>query len=232
MTTRAPSELVLDYRPPLADRPLTRLTTWLASSMSPRWRTAVVISSCLVLWGAAWLPGALIVESCGWAGLITCGSYGSVRRALRWVIRKTHGLPSVRAVRSEQYARWQLLLLAAAATSPIYWWPLRVSLFVQRPLVDRFGWYVYAEAPMLFPPSTPRMVGLFVVTEIHAGPSGAFVRVLGSGGGLSYGPDGARVPHWLRPEQVPWFMRWSVPPASGHWYVQAMRYRQWARWLR
>jgi hypothetical protein len=48
---------VLDYRPPLADRPLTRLTTWFATPMSPRWRTIVVVSSCLVLWGAAWLPG-------------------------------------------------------------------------------------------------------------------------------------------------------------------------------
>ncbi|MDQ3440215.1 MAG: hypothetical protein M3478_07680 [Planctomycetota bacterium] len=202
MTVAGRSVVVLDYRQPLADRPLTRLTTWLATPMSPRWRTAVIASSCLVLWGAAWLPGALAVESLGWFGLIICATHGLVRRPLRWIVRKTHGLPSVRGVASERYAPWQLLLLAAAASSPIYWWPLRVSLFIQRPFIDRFGWHVYAEAPMLYPPATPRMAGLFIVTQIHANPNGALASVLGSGGGLSYGPNGAPVPFWLKSGQA------------------------------
>ena len=123
--------------------------------MSPRWRTAVVTSSCLFLWGAAWLPGAMIVEMTGWSVLATCGIYGLFRRQLRWTVRCTHGLPSIGRPASESYSRQQLLLLAMAVTSPFYWWPLRISMFLQRPLLDQFAWHAYAEKPMMNPPSTP-----------------------------------------------------------------------------
>lgn len=223
--------MVLDYRPPLEDRPLTRLTTWLVTPLSPWWRTAMVASSCLVLWGAAWLPGATLVEWLGWIGLSICATYGLLRRPLRWIVRRLHGLPSLRNVASERYAWWQLLLLVAAVSSPIYWWPLRLSLLVQRPFIERFGDYVYAEAPMLYPPATPRMAGLFIITDARADPGGATVRVWGSHGTMTYVPDGAAAPYWLNPARMPWYLRWALPPASGHWAINSRRSAEWLRWL-
>ena len=138
---------VLDYRPPLADRPLTRVTTWLATPMSPRWRTVTLVSSGLVLWGAAWLPGAGIVETAGWLGLSLCATYGCVRKPMRWIVRRAYGLPPLWSPASEWYSRRQLLLLILAVSSPLFSWPLRISVLVHRPLLDQFAWHVYAEAP-------------------------------------------------------------------------------------
>ena len=65
--------------------------------------------------------------------------------------------------------------------TPLLNWPLRVSLLVQRPLLDSFGWHCYAEVPMLYPPTTPRMVGLYMVTGIAADPNGVTFNVRGGG---------------------------------------------------
>jgi hypothetical protein len=134
-------------------------------------------------------------------------------------------MPSMSKPGSERYSSRQLIVLILATTSPFYWWPMRVSLFVQRPLLDRFAWHAYAEAPMLHPPGTPRMVGAFVVTQVRADPNGVSIRVLGTRGGLNFRPRGSRTPSWLRSADVPWFMRWSIPPESGRWFVRSMRYR-------
>lgn len=215
---------VLNYLPPLADRPLTRLTTWLATPMSPRWRMVMLGSSAAVLWGAAWLPGASVVEWTGWVGLILCASYGLLRKPLRRVVRLTHGLPSLCTPESERYSRRQLLLLFLAVSSPIYWWPLHVNMVIQRPFMDRFAWHAYAEAPMVSPPRTPRLVGLFVVTSVRAHPNGVRMSILGAGGQLDYSPGGSRQAHWLHRQAVPWFLQWVVPPRSGRWSVDSMHY--------
>jgi hypothetical protein len=216
---------VLDYRPPLADRPLTRLTAWLATPMSPRWRTIVCVSSCLVLWGAAWLPGAAIVEWAGWIGLIICGTYGTLRKPLRGLVRHTHGLPALRVPDSERYRWHQLLLLSLAISSPIGWWPLRVNLFLQAPALERFAWHVYAEMPMSHPPRTPQMAGLFIVKGVRASPNGVGMTVMGAGGRLDYSPSGSRQAHWLQRQAVPWFLRWVIPPRIGNWSVDSTHYK-------
>jgi hypothetical protein len=184
----------------------------------------VIVSSCLVLWGAAWLPGATFIEMAGWIGLAASGLYGIVRRQLRWIVRCMHGLPPIGKPASERYTRRQLLLLAMAVTSPFFWWPLRVSLFIQRPLLDRFAWHAYAEMPMLAPPRTPRMVGLFVVTGVRAHPGGVELRLLGTTGALQYSSDGEGQRYWPF-YATPWFMWWAAPPAIGAWGVDSLRYR-------
>jgi hypothetical protein len=215
---------VLDYRPPLADRPLTRLAMWLASPMSLRWRTTVVVSSCLVLWGAAWLPGATVVEVAGWAGLAICAIYGVLRRQLRWCVRTTHGLPSIGTPHSERYGWKRLLLVTLATSSPFFWWPLRVSLLVQRPLLDRFAWHTYAESPMLEPPATPRLVGLFIVARAGAAPNCVRIQVFGANEWLEYSPD-LDVGPTFRSSRIPWFLGWTLPPSGQRWSVDSMRYK-------
>ena len=215
---------VLDYRPPLADRPLTRLTTWLATPMSLWWRTAMLISSVCVLWGAAWLPGAGIVEGAGWVGLSAVATYGCVRKPMRWIVRRAHGLPQVWSPRSEWYGRWQLILVTLAVSSPLFWWPLRLNMLIQRPLLDRFAWHAYAQAPMLNPPTTPRLVGLFVVTRAGAAPNAVRIGVFGAGGTLEYTPDAA-VGASFRVGGTPWYLLWVIPPASGRWSVDSMHYK-------
>ena len=201
MTIRAPSQLVLEYRPPLADRPLTRLTTWLATPMSSRWRMGTLVASALVLWGAAWLPGAGIVEGVGWLGL-----------------------PPMWSPPSEEYARWQLVLLVLAVSSPLFWWPLRVSMFIQRPLLNRFAWHAYADAPMLDPPATPRLVGMFVVTRVRASPGGVELRVLGNTAAFHFSADGPADDRWPF-SNTPWYTWWVIPPSSGAWSVDSLVYR-------
>jgi hypothetical protein len=223
-----PVTQVLDYRPPLADRPLTRLTTWLATPMSPRWRTATLVSSALVLWGAAWLPGAGIVEAAGWLGLALCATYGCVRKPMRWIVRRAYGLPPVSSPASEWYARWQLALLILAVSSPLFWWPLRLSMLVQRPLLNRFAWHAYAEAPMLDPPATPRLVALVVVSRVRPNPSGVELRVLGTTATLRFSADAPVDPHWAF-DYAPWYSWWMIPPASAGWSVDSMSYRLYFR---
>jgi hypothetical protein len=224
MTIRAPSQLVLEYRPPLADRPLTRLTTWLATPMSPLWRTATLVSSALVLWGAAWLPGAGIVEGVGWLGLAVCTSYGCVRKPMRWIVRRAYALPPMWSPPSEWYARWHLVLLVLAVSSPLFWWPLRVSMLIQRPLLNRFAWHAYAEAPMLDPPATPRLVGLIVVTRVRASPGGVELRVFGTTAAFQFSADGPTDHRWPF-SNSPWYMWWVIPPSSGAWTVDSLIYR-------
>jgi hypothetical protein len=177
---------VLDYRPPYEDSFVVHVKQWLASPLSALWRGATIASAFAIIWGSAWLAGGFGVEVAGSAVLIAVTLYTTLRRSVRFFI--TGGISEREPPESERYARWQRVVIALAVATPLLNWPLRVSLLVQRPLLDSFGWHCFAEAPMLYPPTTPRMVGLYMVTKISPDPNGVTFTVRG-GGSLRYDMD-------------------------------------------
>jgi hypothetical protein len=124
---------------------------------------------------------------------------------------------------SERYATSHSALLLLALSAFFYPWPLQVNLVLHRPLLDRFAWDAYANTPMLAPPSTPRMVGLFFVTEVRAAPHDVTLDVLGSGAVLYYTPPDASA-EWSADERIPWLLRCVTPADSGAWTVEQRRY--------
>jgi hypothetical protein len=182
-----------------------------------RWLRRLVTMSCLgILWGAAWLPAGAVAESLGWIVVIDVSAFIIFRRMLRFLFRRSVtrlGLPP-----SERDTRGQKLVVFLAMTSTIGWWPLRVSLFVQRPLLDRFAWHAYAELPMDSPPRTPRFVGLLLVMNVHTVPN--CVTINTPRGRLICDPDGGWPYELSRSdEEYPWWLQWLLPPISGKWAV-------------
>jgi hypothetical protein len=198
-------------------RPMPWLVRTLAGPMSVWVRRAVLICCVGILWGAAWMPFGNISEENGWILLAVLTIYTIVRRSIRFVLRHHYAQRLIRVADSERYRRGQLLLVFLTATSSIFCWPLRVSLFVQRPFLNHFGWYAYAKAPMLNPPKSPRMVGLFLVTDVALSPRSVTLEV-NCRGSLRYYPEGIREQDfgWIH-AQAPWYLRWVVPPSGGKW---------------
>jgi hypothetical protein len=189
----------------------------LIGPIHPAVRTVVLVGAAAVLWGRAWLPGAMYVEAAGWTALAGAVLYGIVHRDLRRRLRARRGLEPIGLPASERYRRRHVLLVALAMAAPLTSWPLRVSLWAHRPLLDRFGWHVYAEAPMVDPPGTPRMVGLLVLSRVQPNTDGATLSVAG-GGRVHYVAEGGRGP--FRPwyaDRTPWYLWWVLPPMSGRW---------------
>jgi hypothetical protein len=178
-------------------------------------RRAVVGSCIAILWGAAWFVGSEFVEDLGWLVLVVATVCGMFWRMQRRLLRLYFRLDRLDTPTSETYTRRQKLIVALAMSSTIYWWPLRVSLFVQRPFLDHLGWYAYAVAPAIDPPSCPRWAGLIVFTKILPDTHGAWLSVAG-GGQLRYQPEDPFEYDWRFPD-VPCYARWTLPPCVGPW---------------
>jgi hypothetical protein len=198
-------------------RPMPRFVAALAGPIGPWARRALLIACGAILWGAAWMPGARFVEMLGWfaAGAIVC--YTLARRLIRTALRTHHVQPPLRSPASERFGRWQISLVVLAISSPLFWWPLRVSLLIQRPLLNRFDRYAYEDRPMSSPPSMPRMIGGFVVDKIWVAPTSITLRVLG-GGMIQWSSDASdHGLSWMRSQPIPWYYQWAIPPCSGNW---------------
>ena len=193
-------------------------------------RRAVVLSSIAILWGSAWLPGADWVRDGGWLLLLACVVYSLLRRCARLMLRWYFKLGRLPRQPSEKFSRRQLLVLALAMSAPIGWWPLRLHMWIERPLLDRFGWHMYAEVPMLNQPPPPRMIGLFIARDAGAGYDGTSIGVLG-GGSLHYRPDGRKGPEWWESD-APWYFGWLQPPRAGPWSANPHTPSPWIRFLR
>lgn len=111
----------------------------LIGPMDNRLPKMVTGASFCILYGAAWFPIGGWLEVGGWIVLIAGTLYGIVRRAIRAVLRRNFQLPPLSMPNSERYWRWQQIVVALAISSTIYWWPLRLNMWLQRPLLDRFA---------------------------------------------------------------------------------------------
>jgi hypothetical protein len=203
-------------------RPMPWVVSMLTSPMSPFIRTGVIVGSSAILWGAAWLPGGRYVELLGWVMLSLAVAYTLPRRGIRTILRRRYAQPLRSRPESEKYRPWQLGLVFLAITSPFFFWPLRVSLFIHRPLLDRFARDAHDVRPLFDPPRTPRFVGALVLTEVRVSPNYVTLEVLGNGA-LHWSPDGPRTwNHWLAASNLPWWYRWVARPVSGHWIAEPL----------
>jgi hypothetical protein len=202
---------------------LARFLDVLAGPMS-RWPCRLTLLSCgAIIWGAAWLPGARYLEFIGWAAVVAATVYTVARRFLRHSIRAYRRQPRLALPASEQFDCRQVLLVFLAMTTPLFWWPLRLNLLIHLPLLNRLAWHTYADRPMLNPPATPRMAGLFVITGIGVDTNFVSLRVYG-GGEMTWRADNRRDYYYAYyPDDTPWFLYWNVWPRCGHWLVHPYR---------
>jgi hypothetical protein len=214
------------------NRPLrSRLIEWLSSPTSVGVRRALLVSCGMILWGAAWLPGAFLIEGTGWCLLVLAVIYGIARRIARRITRKRSGQPLLLRSPSEQYSRRQVLLVALAMSSPILHWPLRLNLLIHRPLLDRYAWNTFAQRPMIDPPATPRMVGGFVITANEAQTRGVVVHVFG-GGTMFWSENGRYLGYGISWDDEPWYLRSIMETSCGPWTVWPVRRLEFVWWLR
>jgi hypothetical protein len=201
------------------NRPLrSRLIEWLSSPTNARVRRTVIVSCGMILWGAAWLPGAFFVEGAGWCVLVLAVAYGIFRRIARRITRIRSGQAPIVRPPSERYSRRQIALVALAMSSPILYWPLRLNLLIHRPLLDRYAWNAYAERPMISPPATPRMVGGFVINANEAQPRGVVVHVFG-GGTMFWSENNRYIGYGIYWTGELWYLRWITETTCGPWTV-------------
>lgn len=193
-------------------------------------RRMLLIGCAAILWGAAWLPGARYVELAGWCAACAVVCYTIPRRFLRLLLRWQLGMRRMGSITSERFSRRQLLLVALAMSSPLFWWPLRVSMFVQRPLLDHFAYYMFAQRPLIHPLTSPRPVGWLLVAGASADPHGVEMHVLG-GGSIYWSENRPHGPDWsCSPVDVERWRCWTAPPTAGQWYVAPLN--PWEVWLR
>lgn len=209
-----------DPRTMSVGRPMRSLAAALASPISSFVRTAVTSASVLILWGAAWLPGGRYVELLGWSVLAAAVVFSLSRRLVRRIVRWWYLQPLRKRPASERYAWWQVVLVLLATTSPFFFWPLRISLLIHRPMLDGFVRDAHQVRPLFDPPSTPRRVGAFVVTRVWVEPGSVTLEVLGGGSLHWYYVQNPGWNHWLAADRLPWWYLWVARPTSERWIAE------------
>jgi hypothetical protein len=145
-------------------RPLTRIAGALIQPTAAPTRRAAMLASIAIVWGSAWLPGWPVVLRFG----LLLGLAVIVYQVIRDIVRSVIASRYQRVLEPQPRGMIGLPLLVAVglALSGAAWW---VVFLVQRPYLDRWAQWAWAEVPALEAPSGSRFVGLYWA-NVHVTP--------------------------------------------------------------
>jgi hypothetical protein len=158
-----------------------RWVRFLLTPVGMRTRWLVMIACIAIVWGFAWLPGALILTLGGFVLALLMLLYIVARSFISALLKLRFGEPFAIAETDDRMIRrvgWIAVVLCIASLFDL---PRRANLYISRPFLLPTVMHAWTEVPAIDAYVPAGLYGGLLVERAWVGPHGVRLKILGAG---------------------------------------------------